>query len=103
MEVIELGDDLLLVLTGGDSPHVGTVVMTEPRGDREGEMYRCTTSVLNVTGHRDEEVARPMAEAACKSTGKRVVCVSGIHLDNASRSDINDALDACRELAKKVF
>jgi hypothetical protein len=93
-----LGEDMLLVLGGGEKPHIGTVILCEPKEGKRG----CTASVLNVTGHRDVEVARKLAERVCTRTGRRVVCVAGIHVENATEKDIEKIIKNCEMLGGKL-
>lgn len=78
-----LGDDLLIVVRGGDKPHVGTAVLAVPRPSLTGDGSAGTTSsVLNVSGHKDETICRILAEKAAKKYGVTVVCVGGFHVDD---------------------
>lgn len=78
-----IGDDLLIVVRGGDKPHVGTAVLAVPRPSlTEDGSASATSSVLNVSGHKDETICRILAERAAKKYGVTVVCVGGFHVDD---------------------
>ncbi len=85
----ELNGDLVYVLGGGESPHIGGVVLQVP-----GEEAR----ILNVTGHYDHHVLIPMAEEASKKYRTRVVVIGGVHVDNATKEDIDILVKNCRSL-----
>ena len=72
-------------LCGGDRPHIGSAVLAQPRPSLTGSGDSCTSSVMNLCGHKDEAIARHLAESLC--VHQRVpVCVSaGVHLDERSR------------------
>ncbi|MBO8125800.1 MAG: hypothetical protein H0Z38_01035 [Firmicutes bacterium] len=79
----------ILHLLGGEKPHVGAVIICQPRESLTGDgSTSCTTSSLPLIGHKDDIPARPLAEVLCKLTGQPVVAVSGIHIDNATGDDI---------------
>lgn len=56
--------DCTICIWGGDTPHVGSVVMSTARPSLTGSGVGVTSSVLNGIGHKDEYVARKFAEAA---------------------------------------
>ena len=84
-----IGPDILLILTGGDQPHLGGVVLCEP-GKKSQVIIRGT--------HKDHIVLQPLAEAACKKYNTTIVAVGGIHIDNASEEDIDQVIKNCKEL-----
>ena len=58
-----IGEDVLICLKGGERPHLGCVVQTEPRVSLTGDgSVSATSSVLNFPGHKDEVICRWMAE-----------------------------------------
>lgn len=94
---IFLGDDLLVVVKGGDKPHIGTTVLTIPRLSLTGDgSISTTSSVLNVSGHKDETICRILAEKASKKYGVTVVCTGGFHIDGISAGQIKEVVDAIR-------
>ena len=57
VEVRRLGDDYHILVNGGERPHIGCTVLALPRPSLDGSgKMSSTASVLNVTGHKDEEV-----------------------------------------------
>jgi hypothetical protein len=83
----EMGEGLILMLKGGDKPHIGAVALAIP--------YKQTSSasLLSVYGHKDGEIAKPIAEKVSKKLKKTVVVIVGIHLDNATKDDIQKFID----------
>src|SRR5690554_2102879 len=67
LRVIEAGDDFNFVLTGGDAPHIGAAAVAVPRPSLlNSSVTSAVTSVFVLTGHKDDELAKPLArEAAC--------------------------------------
>ncbi len=89
----KVGDDLIYVLGGGERPHVGGVVVRRPGEEAE---------VVKLEGHRDHEVLEPIARAACERYGRTVVAVGGIHIDDASKDEIDIIVANCKELMKCI-
>jgi hypothetical protein len=101
-QLTRLGDDYSLVVGGGEE-HVGSIVLALPRPSLADPARASTTlSVLNVTGHKDDGVAMPLAEALCLISGRPAVVVAGIHFDNLPVAGLKTILslneEACRQL-----
>lgn len=93
IEKKQIGNDLLLVVEGGEKPHIGCTVLSIPRPSlRNPEEYSCTSSVLNVTGHKDEEICRYLAEKAAKKYHCTVVCTGGFHVDHIRPEQIEEIM-----------
>lgn len=84
-----LDDGIVYILGGGDTSHIGGTVIKEPKKEIQ---------TMGVEGHRDLEVLIPLAEAASKKYGLRVAVTGGIHINNASKSDIELVVKNCRDL-----
>lgn len=82
-------EGLIVQVLGGERPHVGAVVLSLPRPSMSepGEL-RATSTVVPLYGHRDDEVARPVAEQLAVAFGQPVVVVAGIHVDKAKPHEI---------------
>ncbi len=93
LKEVSHGDDVVLFLGGGEKPHIGSVVLSEP-GKK--------TRVLNRKGHFDWMVAKPIASIICKKKKKPVVCISGIHVDDATKEEIEILKNNCKLLEKKL-
>lgn len=93
LEQKKIGDDILLVLGGGEKSHVGGVVLCEP-----GKKPR----VIKVEGHFDDVVLRLLAEAACKRYKVKVIAVGGVHINNATKEEINILVENCKTLTKQL-
>ncbi len=84
-----IGDNLLIILEGGEKPHIGSVVTCEPGKD---------AILVRLGTHKDYIVLKPIAETACKKYHTTVVAVGGIHIDNATREDIDLIMTNCKRL-----
>ncbi|RQD84130.1 hypothetical protein D5R95_05900, partial [Methanosalsum natronophilum] len=61
------------------------------------------TSVMSVPEHKEEEIANNCAKKICESTKKTTVFVAGIHLDNITKKEIQDIVDASYYLVDKLI
>ena len=52
-------------------------------------MTSATSSVINLVAHKDEDVARPLAELLAKNLNQVVVVTAGIHISQATLEDID--------------
>ncbi len=79
-----------IYIGGGELPHIGTVVISQPRLSLKGDgNTSCTTSVFNLVSHKDDAMAIPLAERICKKLNQVVVVTAGVHIDNADKQDID--------------
>lgn len=97
------GNDILVCLQGGERPHLGCVVQTEPRESLKGDgSVSATSSVLNFTGHKDEVICRYVAEKISRELNRRVVCTGGFHKDEISAEEIREVQMAVEELTERI-
>ncbi len=95
-----LGGDWVVCLGGGDRPHVGSVVCAEPRPSLADPARRsATSSVWNRLGHKDEALARPVAEHLAIALGKTVVVIAGVHVEGLDAEGIQAFVEMAGELA----
>lgn len=97
-----LGDDCVLVLGGGDAPHIGSSALAIPRPSLTGTGQSATVSTLNKTGHKDDFLANPLAHAVASELGCTVACIAGVHIDDATPEQIEAIRDAIPELAQRI-
>jgi hypothetical protein len=89
----KIGDDLLYILSGGEKTHIGGIVICEPK---------LPLQIIRLKGHYDDIVLKPIAEAACKKYKTKIVAIGGIHIDNASKGEIDKLTHNCKELIKCI-
>ena len=58
--------------------------------------------VVKLEGHYDHIVLEPLAKEACERYNRTVVAVGGVHVDNASKEEIDILVKNCRELLKCI-
>jgi hypothetical protein len=93
-----------IYLGGGEKPHIGTVVISQPRQSLKCDgSTSCTTSVFNLLGHKDDGIAIPLAEEICKRLNRLVVVTAGVHIDNATIEDIERLKNSGRLLTDMIL
>lgn len=98
-----LGADVMMCVQGGDRPHIGCTVQTVPRPSLTGVgSVSVTSSVMNLTGHKDETLCRKLAEQVCRAFNCTVVCTGGFHVDDMSPQQIEEVIQAADEIGEKV-
>ena len=87
--ITKCGRDLNVCIGGGDTYHIGAVALAIPRPSlADTSQISASVSVLCVTGHKEDDLARTTAlTLACKLNARTVV-TCGLHIDNATPQDI---------------
>ena len=93
------GGDLVVTVTGGDRPHVGCVVLAQPHAAAGSTRTRVTSTVVAIPPHREEALARPLAERLAGALGTTVVVAAGVHEDNLAPEGVATYLRLGDELA----
>lgn len=89
LEKKKIDSDLVYLLGGGEKSHIGGVVICEPGSP---------IKVISLGEHFDYIVLKPIAEAACKKYKTTVVVIGGVHIDNASKEQIEKLIENCGSL-----
>jgi hypothetical protein len=88
-----VGTDLLFILGGGQLTHIGGVVIAEPNKQIQ---------TIRFSNHYDYQVLNIIIESARKLYNNTIVVLGGIHIDNATKEEINIIIQNCKDLAKKL-
>lgn len=80
---------LAVTLVGGEVPHIGAVAVSIPRPSLANARRRsATTSVFTVVGHREDEIARPLAAELARTLDRTTVVIAGVHIRRAGAADL---------------
>ncbi|MCX5894817.1 MAG: hypothetical protein NTZ51_03155 [Proteobacteria bacterium] len=103
-ELKRIGNDILVSVWGGTKPHIGSVAVATPRQSlKDPAKISATSSVITMSGHKDDVVAKLFAEkiaAVCNGTS---IVTAGIHIDNASKRDIETIVKNCETLCNRLL
>lgn len=104
MKAFEVGEDLCVIISGGDKPHIGCVTLSVPRPSlRNDKTISATTSILNLVGHKDDEAARYVSHTLSSKLNKNVVVTCGIHVDDITAEEIDVTIKLLKELTNTVI
>jgi hypothetical protein len=95
------GRDVVVVVGGGERPHVGCVVVASPMPSRtDPGTCSASCSVLTIPPHKEEPIARSVASRLAASTGRVAVVTAGVHEDDLDRAGIEAYLRLGDRLAE---
>jgi len=84
LESYDIGKDMLIVITGGEEDHIGSATLIETKGHLQTMIKK---------GHQDHVVSEKMANIIYDTIGKDLLVVCGIHIDDASKEEIDVLID----------
>jgi len=88
--VVVNGADLSVTVGGGSLYHIGAAALAVPRPSlADPNLLSASVSVICVTGHKEDELARAAALRLAARFNRVVVVSVGLHLDGASPQDID--------------
>jgi hypothetical protein len=101
--VLSVGEDLLVVISGGEKPHIGAVAAAQPRPSlKDPKVTSATASVICYVGHKEDGLAKHAAERLAASFNTRVVVTAGIHWENLSEEGIRRVIKNSRNLVDLI-
>jgi hypothetical protein len=100
---VTVGDDLVVVVGGGQRPHVGAAALAiSVPGAANSSAPTCSSYLSSVPGHKEEDLARDGALRLSRALRRSVVVTVGIHDDAISRARIALYLDLFGRLLEAV-
>ena len=94
---------LIVSLLGGEYAHVGGVVLAAPRANPKVNRRYEDLWEIPVPGHLDTIAAVPLARELCIHTKQPVTITSGIHVDDASRADLEHLQANCKKALAQLI
>lgn len=97
--IYNTGEGIQAILTGGEKPHVGGVVLAVPRlsiagnGKASGDYY-----ILPVPGHKDTIIGELAAKALVESFQVPVCVTAGVHSEQLTKEELDQIVENCRQL-----
>ena len=102
--LIPSGRDLNVTVTGGSSPHIGSVSLAVPRPSLRGDgSTSATVSTLNLTGHKDGELGDEFARALSSVLNCVTVVTCGVHTDGLDAAGIETYRSLAESLRAEVL
>jgi hypothetical protein len=101
---ISSGQDITVIIAGGEEYHIGATALAVPRHSlKEASVISASASVLCVTGHKDDEVARNIALRLSSELDCIVTVVAGVHIAGADCKDIKLLKNNCRIAVEQLL
>ena len=101
--VIKSGEDLTVIISGGEKPHIGAMAISIPRPSlKDSNKVSTSTSVFTLIGHKEDELSKQIAENITKITKKITVVIVGLHIENATFQDIEYLVQNTQKAADKL-
>ena len=101
---ILIGNELMVAVYGGTKPHIGAVALAIPRPSlQDSNITSATSSVFTLVGHKDDVIAREVAEELASSLNRVVVVVAGVHIYDATDTDIERVVEVSNECVRSFL
>jgi len=100
---IKSGEDLTVIVSGGGKPHIGAIAVSIPRPSlKDLNKVSASTSVFTITGHKEDELSKQIAENITKITKKVTVVILGLHIEKATFQDIEYLIQNTQKVVDKL-
>ncbi|MDY6965043.1 MAG: hypothetical protein SVM80_03615 [Halobacteriota archaeon] len=93
LHAFRMGEDYVVDILG-EGAHVGAIGV----GCYDTVDSRASSSVITMTGHRDDRIAKDGAERISKNTKKTTVLIVGIHLDDITEEEISTIMENSKHI-----
>ncbi len=98
LRVFRQGRDLQ-VLCGGGATHIGAVALAAPAPGR----MRIQSHLAGLPGHKEDALAKEMAERMAQALNCAVCVSAGIHYDNITREEIRQVEQMVQALTDRCI
>ena len=89
LNAVFMGRDVAIMISGGETPHIGAVAVAIPRKSLKGDgSDSASVSVICIPGHKEDELVQTTAKRLSTMWGCHVTVTAGLHIDRATQSDI---------------
>ena len=101
--VTRVGEDVVVIIWGGEKPHIGAVALAQPRKSlKDAEKTSATASVLSIVGHKEDAVVKAVSERLAAAVGSPVAVTAGMHWESLQAKDIRQVLKNVESLTAMV-
>jgi hypothetical protein len=88
-----MGEDLCVIITGGDRPHLGAVTV----GSKQVEEH-----TFCFPHHKEDHVTKLVYSLITESFDKNVLVCCGIHVDNILKTEIDTVIAICKVMITEL-
>jgi len=94
LECHKIGKDRLVVITGGEEEHIGSVTLIEEKEHLQ---------TISKQGHKDHIISEKMANIIYDKIGKDLLVICGIHVEDASKEEIDSLVRNAKECVEQFL
>jgi hypothetical protein len=98
-DVTVIGKDLLITITGGDSPHIGTV--TWANKDTASETKRFPSH--HGRFHKDDVLSQAILEQIQAKLPGNCVLTAGVHVNGITKEQINVSFKLAKQIGQDIL
>lgn len=99
-----MGADIAVTVSGGSRPHIGSVAVAVPRQSLSGDgTISATTSVINMTGHKDNLLSEQIASALSSHFNCTVSVSAGVHFDGITPEQMRIMVNSPQEITRFII
>lgn len=103
LNTVKSGKDLTVVIYGGEKPHIGAVAISIPRPSlKDPQKTSTSTSVITLVGHKEDDLAKNIAEDVTRITKNITIAIVGLHIGKASLRDIEILILNTQKLVNRL-
>ncbi len=85
-------------------PHIGAVAVSIPRPSLVNPRQQsASTSVFTLVGHKEDELARPMAAELARALDRTTVVVAGVHIHRARAPDLDKVFENAGRVVEAII
>ena len=103
VSAIKTDEGIAVIITGGSKSHVGAVVLSSPRPSLTGEGASCDSWIIPLPGHKDDIIAKELAETLCRQLQVPVSVTAGVHIDNADNNELKLLCKNCLNAGEQLL
>lgn len=96
MDITPVGDDIHILLTGGENNRIGCTAFSRPIMDTEP--VECETSVISNVEDPDALFCKYVAENLAMQTGQNVLCTGGIFVEDPDEHQMDKLYENIDEM-----
>ena len=118
--VLGIGEDVCVIVSGGDAPHIGAVsagvfgcgvgvapVHMQDVSNKNDkllltQLYPGQTATLVLPSHKEGVVSEMLAKELSARLKKNVTVLCGIHVDNLSKKGIAEIVDIMKKSGERI-
>lgn len=97
-ELKRINSDILIILTGGDVPHIGSVT-TLSKGKIESTVFLCHDG----KPHKDHLLAEKIMATIQHIITENCVITSGVHVDYITKQQIIASLEMAENISQQII